>query len=58
MPVNYTLNNVKFYDWVSFPISIQPRLTIFGPHIDRGEYMSARHVSPDLDFIFMVYWLC
>ena len=42
----------------SFSIFIQPSLTIFGPHIDHGGYMSARHVSPDLDLIFMVYRLC
>jgi len=24
-------------------------LTIFDPHIDHGGYMSASHVSPDLD---------
>ena len=36
-------------------ITIQPRLTLFGPHIDHDVYMSAKHVSPDLDLIFMVY---
>lgn len=40
-------------------ITIQPRLTIFGPHIDNDVhvYMSVMHVSSDPDLIFMVYSL-
>jgi hypothetical protein len=34
--------------------SEQTKLIIFGQHIHHGGYMSARHVSPDLDFIFTV----
>lgn len=29
-------------------------MNIFVPHIDRGVYMSARHVLSDLDLIFTV----
>ena len=36
-------------------VSLLPRLTIFGPFIDHGGYMSAGHVSPDLDLIFIVF---
>lgn len=36
-------------------ITIQPRLTIFGPHLDNDVYMSVMHVSSDPDLIFMVY---
>jgi len=49
------VNNIKFWDKVSFFIPMQPRLAIFGPHIDHGGYMSANHVSPDHDLIFMIY---
>lgn len=38
-------------------ITIQPRLTTFGPHIDNDVYMSVMHVSSDPDLIFMVYSL-
>jgi hypothetical protein len=34
-----------FRDYISFSITIQPRLTILGPHIDHGGYMSVGHVS-------------
>jgi len=43
----------SFCDWVSFPITIQPRLTILGPYIDDGGYMPDWHFSPDLDLIDM-----
>jgi hypothetical protein len=32
-------------DYASFYITIQPRLTIFGLHIDHGGYMPEGHVS-------------
>ena len=32
--------------------------TTFGAHIDHSIYMSARHMSVDLYFLFMVYWFC
>ena len=35
---------------------MQPMFTILYSHIDHGVYMSANHVSHDLDLIFMVYW--
>jgi hypothetical protein len=38
----------NFSDLVSFVITMQPRITLFGPHID-DEW-------PDSIFIF--YWLC
>ena len=41
----------SFCDYVIFSV------TILGPHIDYGGYLSARHDSPDIDLIFMVYWL-
>ena len=31
--------------------------TILDDIIDHGWYMSSKHVSPDFDLIFMVYWL-
>jgi hypothetical protein len=37
---------------------LQSELTLFGQHSDDGWYMSARHVSFDLDLIFTVYCLC
>jgi hypothetical protein len=40
------VNSVKVLWLVQFlSITIQPRLTIFGPHIDHGGYMSARYVT-------------
>ena len=41
-----------FGDYISFSVTIQPRLTILGSHIDHGVYMSTRHMTPDLDLIF------
>lgn len=41
-----------FGDYISFSITIQPRLTILGSHMDHGVYMSTRHITPDLDLIF------
>jgi hypothetical protein len=35
--------------------TIQPKLTSFGPHIDHGVYMLARHVSSYRNVIFIVY---
>ena len=43
------LTMTSFRDEDSFSIFIQPSLTIFGPHIDHGIFMSAMHVSPELD---------
>jgi hypothetical protein len=49
-------------DQVSFSITIQPSYIcshFFGPHIVHGGHMSARHLSLDIDLIFIVYWwLC
>lgn len=46
----------SLHDLVSFSITMkQTSITIFGPNIDQGGYMSVRHVSCDLDFIFMIY---
>ena len=44
-------------DNLSFSITIQPRFTILGSHIDHLGYISSRHVSPVLDHIVMVYRL-
>lgn len=41
-----------FGDYISFSVTIQPRLTILGAHIDHGVYMSTRHMTSDLDLIF------
>ena len=55
-PVAVTaLTMSSFGDWVSFSITIQPRLTMYGPHIEHGGYMSDGQVSHDLDLIFIVY---
>jgi hypothetical protein len=54
---NYVLTMSGFCFQINFSITIQPRLTIFGPHIDHGQYMSARHVSPDLELIFSLMTL-
>jgi hypothetical protein len=50
----YWLLNLRivFVIRVCFSITIQTSLTIFGPHIDWGGYMSAGHVSSDFDLIF------
>ena len=55
--VTTALTMLSFCDYVSFSITIQPRLNIFSSHIDYGRYLSAGHVSPDLDFVFTVYWV-
>lgn len=47
-----------FHDYISFSVAMQPRLIILDLCIAQWWYMSARHLSPDLSFIFMVYWLC
>jgi hypothetical protein len=47
----------SFCDLISFSITIQPRFTILGLHIDHGVCISPKHVSPDIDLIFRVYWL-
>jgi hypothetical protein len=41
----------SFGDWINFSNTIKPRITIFDPHIDPGEYMPAKLVSPDLGLI-------
>jgi hypothetical protein len=42
---------------VSFPTTMQFRLSILGTHIDHEGYIFPMYVSPSLDLIFMVYWL-
>jgi hypothetical protein len=42
-------------DYVSFYITIQPRLTIFGLHIDHGGYMPEGHVSLNIESFFIFY---
>ena len=54
LAVATALTMLSFCNWVSFSITIQPRFTMLGPHIDYGLCMSARHVSPDLDLNFTV----
>ena len=42
---------------MSFPTTMQFRLSILGTHIDHEGYIFPMYVSPSLDLIFMVYWL-
>ena len=42
-------------DYASFYITIQPRLTIFGLHIDHGGYMPEGHVSLNIESFFIFY---
>ena len=45
------LRKIKFSCIGHFLYNHTHMLTIFDPHIDHGGYMSASHVSPDLDLI-------
>ena len=45
----------SFRDFVSFSFAIQERYTILYSQISFGGNMSARHDSPDLDLLSMVY---
>jgi hypothetical protein len=44
-------------DYVIFSIAILHRFTIFGLYIDLRGYMSTKHVSPDHDLLFTVYYI-
>ena len=47
-----------FHAWVTFSTTIQCRFIIhfvLDPHIYHGVYMSVRHMSSNIDLIFMIY---
>ena len=47
----------NFLDYVSYFITVPARHTILVSYIGHGRYISASHVSPDLDLIFIIYWV-